>query len=309
MPQLLISILLGFGLLIALGYYFGRQNLMDRSSVSGLAWLIIDVTMPALFFTGVLKNGFILQNKAFIVSFLGGTLVPCVGLLLAWPTFRFFPLENKQKGAIYFDSCVGNSSFIPLPICAALWGTEGSLACLAYILGNNIFLFTVGIGLLRGLKRPEKREILRIIMHPQGLAFALGLTFFYFKIQLPNWLFQPIEDLGKATLPLAMVVTGAILAQERHQWKGKARLFSALTLLKLGALPFLAFICLKPFKYGPFGGIAASVVLLQAAMPSLASAGVYARRFGGDAALAASGSLLTTLLCPLSIPLWMMWWG
>lgn len=282
--------------------------MLSPEHVSGLSWLIIEVTMPALFFCGVLKSGFSFENKGLIVAALGGFLVSLIGLLLAIPLFQVFPLKNKEKGAILFDACVGNSSFLPLPISMALWGDQGVLACLAYVLGNNIFLFTLGIGLLRGSKKLEKADILRVFMHPQALAFGLGLMLFVLKNPCPVWLFEPIEALGKSTLPLAMLATGAILAQSGAIWQGRGRLLGSLGAYKLLILPGLAYLCLKPLQNGPFGGVGAALVLLQAAMPSLASAGIYAKRFGGDAPLAAAGSLASTLASPLTIPLWMALW-
>jgi predicted permease len=126
---------------------------------------------------------------------------------------------------------------------------------------------------------------------------------------MPVWLFEPMDMLGKATIPMAMLATGAILAQSTAAWKGRELALAFMAFFKLAVLPFVAFIILKPFKINDFHGIWASVVLLQAAMPSLASSGVYARRFGGDAALAATGSLITTVLCLITLPLWLALWA
>lgn len=308
MIEIMIAKLAGLGLLFSLGYIFATRNWLNEEGVNGLSWLVIDVTMPALFFCGVLDSGFSFENKGLIVAMAGGFLVSCLGMLAAMPLFRVFPLKNKEKGAVWFDCCVGNSSFLPLPIAMALWGQEGVLVCLAYLLGNNVFLFTVGIRMLRGGGSFEKRDFIRIFTHPQALAFFLGLLMYSLGLRLPPWVYEPLDALGKATLPLAMIATGAILAQATGSWQGRGTLLASVAVVKLVVLPLLVLICLKPFKNGAFGGVGASLVLLQAAMPSLASAGVYARRFGGDAGLAASGSLVTTLLSPLTLPLWMLIW-
>jgi predicted permease len=309
MMNILIAKLAGLAALIGLGYIFGRRNILNGEPLSRLAWLVIDVTMPALFFSGVSRNGFIVENKGLIVAILGGLGVSALAMLLSWPLMRVLPLNYKEKGTFWFNCCIGNSSFLPLPLCYALWGNDGTLACLGYIMGNNLFLFTAGIGMLRGLSKRKKNDILRVFLHPQALAFVLGLSCFYLKILIPQWFFESVQGLGQATIPLSMLVTGAILAGEGVRWKGKGAVYASLAGFKLLLLPAAVFICLKPLKNGPFGGVGASVVLLEAAMPCLASAGAYASRFGGDSGLAAACSLITTLASPLTIPLWMTLWG
>jgi len=251
MQMLLISKLAGLGILFVLGYIFGRRNLIGDQGVETIAWIVIDVTMPALFFTGVLESGFIIGNKGLILAMLAGILLPCLGLLLSLPLFKILSFKNKEKGAIAFSCCVGNSSFIPLPLCSA----PGTLACLAYILGNNIFLFSLGIGLLSGQKVNEKYNIIRIFTHPQALAFALGLALFSLNLEPPEWIMEPLDGLAKATLPLAMLLTGAILARERLQLKGKMGHIASVSLIKLLLLPLCALLILKPFNLALLEGL------------------------------------------------------
>ena len=66
MIMLLIEKLAGLALIAGLGYYFGKRNLLRGEALSRLAWLVIDVSMPALFFCGVARSGFSFENKDFI---------------------------------------------------------------------------------------------------------------------------------------------------------------------------------------------------------------------------------------------------
>ncbi len=251
------------------------------------------------------RSGLSFENKDFLVTFLGGLVVSSLGWALAAPVASRLGLKNKDKGAFLFLVAICNSSFLPLPLAKALWGEQGTYCVLGFLLGNNLFLMTVGIAMLRSQGSPKSTDFLRAFLHPQALGFGLGILLWALKIPIPAWLFDPVSALGEATLPLAMLATGGILALSGMPGKGEARLLAWAAGLKLLALPFLVLCAEKAFKINAFAPIGAGVLMLEAAMPSLASAGVYAHRFGGNASLAASGSLITTLICPLTLPVWM----
>jgi predicted permease len=44
---------------------------------------------------------------------------------------------------------------------------------------------------------------------------------------------------------------------------------------------------------------------MQAAMPVMAQAGLFAGRYGGDSRLGSAAALVTTILCVITVPLWM----
>jgi predicted permease len=212
--------------------------------------------------------------------------------------------REPQKGVFRFLSSVGNSSFLPVPLSWALWGQEGALACLFYILGNNFFIFTFGVGSLAraGGRKLNWRLMGTTLFHPQSLGCMLGLALGSYRQDMPGWLLFPIAELGQATIPLAMVVTGAILSEVRLGSQANWKLLGWASAIKLLALPAVALLVLKTWQPA---ALVAGQIMLQAAMPSLASTGIYARRFGGDVAQGAAGSLVTTLLCPLFLPFWM----
>ena len=144
--------------------------------------------------------------------------------------------------------------------------------------------------------------MLLTLLHPQSIGFAAGLLLAALNFHLPQWVLDPVSSFGQATIPMAMVATGSILSQVHLGKDVLWRMQLPAAFLKLILLPLIVLLILKAWQPGT---LVAGVLLLQAAMPSLASSGIYAKRFGGDAAQAAAGSLVTTALCPLFLPLWM----
>lgn len=305
---LLFEKMSGLTILALLGFIFIRRNLVKDSDLSYMSWLVIDVTMPALFFVQVINGGFSFENKGLFYCFAAGLLIPFAAYALSFPVFSKFPLKLGEKSAIRFAAIVGNSSFIPLPLAMALWGSDGVNACLAYVLGSNIFLFSFGIAML-GESRGNKNHLFSMVFkHPQAIAFAAGAILFFFHLSPPGWVLDPLDALGRATIPLAMLITGGILGRESFSLEGKQRPLLILALFKLLLIPALVYLVILPFKNNQIVNLHLSLILLEASMPSLASAAAYARRFGGDAAMASSGTLVTTLCSLITVPLWMQLW-
>lgn len=121
----------------------------------------------------------------------------------------------------------------------------------------------------------------------------------------PGWLLDALNWPAQATIPLAMIVIGAILAPKSIKVLEIKGEILTVAMLKLAALPALAFLVLKVLD---LKGLSADTVMLQATVPCLASTAAYAQRFGGDPKLAAQASFLTTMLSFGTILAWMGLW-
>lgn len=297
--SILIGRLAGLFLLAWLGWILAKRSILKHSVAKGLAWIVIDVTLPVLIFIGITSLS--VDNLPWEGLLLGGFLLSGLGLLLGALALRLKSIENK--GTFLFSVAIANSSFLPLPLAMALWGESGMSACLIYILGNNIFLFSVGISLFRldghALKNIDFSMLYR---HPQAIAAGLGMLWRWGGQPLPHWLSVTLDGLGQSTIPLAMLATGGLLAASGHKIIENKGVLGLSLLLKLLVLPVLTLLILKNLR---ISGILAGILLLQACMPSLASAAVYASRFKGDPVLAGNSSFWSSLASLATIPAWM----
>jgi malate permease and related proteins len=116
----------------------------------------------------------------------------------------------------------------------------------------------------------------------------------------PLWCLDPLALLGKSTIPLAMLVTGALLASISFKSIENIKLLALSQTVKLLALPLVVGLILKSLG---IKGIFAEILFLEATMPCLASSAVYALRFGGDVKLAVEGSFWSHALALGTVPL------
>jgi predicted permease len=279
-----------------LGWWLAKRKFLSAEQIAGLAKVVVDVCMPALFFIAIAD--FSGADLPFAGLFLGGFGLGLVGLGLGYLGSRWKSIGNK--GTFLFLVAVGNSSFLPLPLSQALWGETGSLACLIFILGNNVFLFSLGIWLFQWDRgKPEKPGLAMVFKHPQGWAAALGLLWHLGGLGMPSWAHFGLSGLGQATIPLAMLATGGLIAAAEGEFLENKGFLGLVLVLRNLALPLLVLVGLKTLG---ITGLLAGILLLQASMPSLASTAAYASRFGGNPFLGGWGSFWTSLASLATIP-------
>ena len=155
----------------------------------------------------------------------------------------------------------------------------------------------------------EKKSInpLKIILNPPTIAVIIALPFFFCNVRIPEQVMTPIEYLGDMTLPLSMVILGIRLADMRllrlvNDWKTYIVSVVKLILSPLVSLGILLAVAAL-FPIDRFVIIALYVI---AAMPTASSALNFAEMYGGDSETAAASTLMSTILCILTIPVLMM---
>jgi malonate transporter and related proteins len=202
----------------------------------------------------------------------------------------------------FYQGIVRFNTYIGLSVAFGLWG-EAGLAAAAVVLGavvplvnlTSIFVLarygTVAQPTLAGVAR-------QIATNPLILACLAGAVLNLTGVGPPPVVGDMLRILGRAALPIGLLAVGAAL--DLAAARRAKRVSGLASLLKLAALPALA--------YGlglAFGaeGVALSVGVLFAALPTATSAYILARQLGGDAAFMANLCTLQTLLALVTLPL------
>lgn len=202
----------------------------------------------------------------------------------------------------FYQGIVRLNTYIGLSVAFGLWG-EAGLAASAVVLGAVVPLVnltsTFVLARYGTAARPTLAGVLRqIATNPLILAILLGAVLNLTGIGLPPVVGDMLRILGRAALPLGLLAVGAAL--DLAAARRAKRIPGLASLLKLAGLPALA--------YGlglAFGaeGVALSVGVLFAALPTATSAYILARQLGGDAAFMANLCTLQTLLALVTLPL------
>jgi predicted permease len=175
-------------------------------------------------------------------------------------------------------------------------------------------LWTLGLAVLtgHGLAGGWKKIVNAPLV---ALLLALVLNFLGLYITIPPAANLPgrvvltaISWLGQSAIPLALLLIGAIVADQLNDARGgKAlRVVGVAALVRLGIMPVL-FLLLARFL--PCSLEFKRVLLLQGAMPSAVLPIVLTKHWGGDPRTGLQVVLGTSLLGLVTIPLWIHFGG
>jgi predicted permease len=137
-----------------------------------------------------------------------------------------------------------------------------------------------------------------VVRNPLIWACAIGLAINVVHLPLPRIWHEVADALGRSSLGIGLLVTGAGL-----QLAGMFRPSGAAALtvfLKLILMPVLAVALALPFG---LSGPNLVIVVVCASVPASSSAYVLARQMGGDAPLLAQIITLQTILAAITMPI------
>jgi hypothetical protein len=297
-----ISALLPVFLLIVLGFVLRRSLMRLDTQWHGLERLTYYVLFPTLLIQTLVKADLSSVPVAGVggALFLAALLMSLLCLALR-PLFSRLAIDGPAFTSI-FQGATRWQTYVALAVSGNLFGDLGlalaSVAMVAIIPLVNVF----SVAVLAHYASPEKRSAGSIVMtvagNPLIWACAIGLALNVAHIPLPRLWHEVADALGRSSLAIGLLVTGAGLHLE-----GMFRPSLAATvavLLKLVLMPVIA--VALALKFGLTGSDLA-IVTACAAVPASSSAYVLARQMGGDAPLLAQIITLQTILAAVTMPI------
>lgn len=289
---LILCILASFGVIAR------KTGIIKEEARMSLANLTINITLPPLIFVSLVSDIKWQRLVAgFLTPFLSVLLVSLAILAVMFMT-RFIPVAAQRKGTMYILSSMPNSGFIGFPLILAILGKEGLAYAVLYDIGVTIAFCSIAIFALKGDLAFGARW--KTLINPQMIAVLCGLLVNRLGWQLPGIIREPLNTLGNATIPLAMLLTGYVIGGIKVKRESLNYELGLVCFFKLLFYPVLAYLLILPLRLDP---LVQTVIIIEAAMPSMTSAPVLIQKYGGDEEFAATGIFLSTVLGIFTIPM------
>ncbi|MGV9379275.1 AEC family transporter [Nonomuraea sp. NPDC003707] len=282
-----------------IGYLIGMGGLLRASDELVLSRLAFFVATPALMFATVSKADLhILFSPVLLTEVVAVACVQLVYVLvarLAWGRDR----REATIGAL--ASSYVNAGNLGVPIAIYVLG-DGALVA-PILLFQLIVLTPVSFLILDKGARSVRAALLLPFRNPLTVASLLGLVLAITGISLPVLVMRPVELLGGAAVPVALLAYGlSLYGSQRTPAAPEANgvgkdIFLAVT-LKAFVQPAVAYLTAR-LVLG-LDGSALLAATLFAALPTAQNIYVYAVNYDTARRLARSAVLLTT---GLSIPI------
>jgi len=320
MPNALTVLLniLAMFLVILVGWVARRRGYLTAETTGALSRFVVDLTMPALILTQMLKTVTLESLRQDWYLPLLGAAVLGLSFVVGWLTAPVLS-DRGERNTFMFLVMVANWVYLPLPIVQALYGDRGVQLLLLSNLGAQLMLWTLGVWSLRG-GRPDLSALRELTRNPGLVATAAGIGIALVPgmsllaqtgaaggvpLQVGRTLYTAMELVGGLTIPLSLVMTGAQLGELDLADHRPTRTLYGVLLARLALAPLLVValgVCIAQLG-APIPLEPRMVSYLIACMPVAISCSIFTERFGGSTSLAARTIFYSTLISIATVPL------
>jgi len=296
-----IAALLPVFLLIVLGFILKRTLMRLETQWHGLERLTYYVLFPALLIQTLVKADLSQVpiggvGGALFLSALAMSLL-CLALR---PLLARFSVGGPAFTSI-FQGATRWQTYVALAVSGNLFGDLGlalaSVAMVAIIPLVNVFSVAVLAHYASAEKRSVGTIVMTVVRNPLIWACVVGLALNVTHIPLPKIWHEVADALGRSSLAIGLLVTGAGLHLEGMFRPSLAA--GVAVFLKLILMPVLAVALALWFG---LTGSSLAIVTACSAVPTSSSAYVLARQMNGDAPLLAQIITLQTILAAVTMP-------
>lgn len=300
-------------LLIAAGYLAGRRQWVRDSAVRDLSNLVFLLLIPALLFRTMSSVHVQALDLRPLMAYFPAALL-LLALSIAWRGF------NRHSVVMALGGVFSNMVMIGITLVELAYGKPALVTLLTLVSVHAMILLTVGSVVLELVVAKEARagggrapHVLETawsafkgaLIHPIPLPILCGLVFAQTGWGLPAVVDKPLQLLGAAFGPVALVLVGITLA--RTPLRGHLMPSLWITASKNLLLPFL--VGLSAWAWG-IGGLQLTVMVVAAALPMGANVFLFAQRYevAQELTTAAMGLSTALALFTLSAVMLAMGW-
>jgi predicted permease len=294
-------------LMVVMGYAIRRAGWLSAEADASLLRMVVNLLYPCLILDTLLGNAAFADRGNLLLAPVVGFASVALGYAASYFAAPIFGItEPIPRRTFAFTTGIYNYGYIALPVVQKLYGEQATAVLFIHNIGVETALWTLGVMLLtRTSPRDGWRKIFSVPL--VAIAATILLNFAGAHEWLPAFVLSAAKSLGGAAIPLGLILTGAVFADQMQEntTPGRGQVSLGSCTLRLGLLP-LFMIALA--RWLPCPSELRHVILVQAAMPAAVVPVILAKHYGGDASVALRIVLATSVLGLVTVPLW-LWIG
>lgn len=297
--------------IMLLGFWAGKAGMVDNKNVSLLNIFVMDFALPAALFSATVQTPWpgIVAQWPLIVVITGAMWITYAAIyFLATKVFKKSP---QDAAVLTLTVALPNYAALGLPILGSVLGENAttSLSVAVAIACGSVLLTPLCLLILEREKARTAGEnhgstfamlpllMWRSVKKPIVLGPLVGVVLSAIGIKMPDLVLAAIKPLGLAATAAALFLTGVILSARKLKLNA---VVGVGTIVKLLVQPFIAWGIVAAL--GLSGPVAITAILMIALSAGFFGV-VFGNRFGVQSPDAEAVLLLSSVLCILSLPL------
>lgn len=284
-----------------------RRKWISRENIQGLSEATVKVFLPSLVFTNILSTFEPAKMHNWWILPLTGMMAPVI--LTGFAMLLFLPNIKKNLSIMPLAS-FQNAGYLVLPVGEIIFPhsfDRFALYVFLFILGFTPTLWSLGKILITN--EHQKTFKIKGLFTPPFVANIVGVLMVFLHLnKIPSIIFEPVELLGKATIPVAIFILGATIGAVSLKALPKFWIISKIVAVKYIISPFLAIAIILLFKIQISNPLMADFLVIESSAAPAANLIVMVRKYGGNEQVTASIMLIMYILAILTMPLTLALW-
>lgn len=287
-------------LLVLIGFVMNRSGKLPEQTGRVLSVLEVYVFMPALMFGNISAN---LDRKVIgdkLRYLLFGVIFLAVVLALAFVLSKILTKKQDLRHILMYTFTFPNYGYIGYPLVGAVFGETVLLNFIIFALPFSIAIYSIGKYLLCD----DKKGAWKRPFTPSIIAIIIGAVWGIIGLKLPGFLSLTLSRAAACMAPVAMLVTGFVLANEKLLNMFRSAQVYLISFIRLLAIPVGLGLGLQLIGAQP------DLILMavaMTAMPAGVNLIIFPEAYGGDSTIGARICFLSSLASLLTVPLLFAW--
>ncbi len=283
---------------MALGYFLNFKGILPLNTSLALSRLETNVLVPCLVFNTFFKYCTVENISEKWLYIVYGTAITIVSILIAVFLSKLFSKDGYLRKIYTYSFAVANFSFMGNAVVLGIFGENVLFDYMIFTLPLCLYVYSYGTASLK--PDSDNKLSIKMFMNPICLSMLLGGVAGLVGLPIPKFLVTAISSAGACMSPLAMLLTGFVVANFSIKRLASIKRIYAASVLRLIILPLLFVIILKLLKTDD---TVIMLTLCATAMPLGLNTVVFPAAYGGDTTPGAGMALISHLMSVITIPI------
>lgn len=290
-------------LMMVTGYLLKMIGYVDASGAAMMNKLVFRLFLPALLFLDLAQEDFkaIWDGEMVLFCFVTTILSILIAVLIS-----LIDKDRKERGEIIQGAFRSGAATLGIAFMLNIY--DNATAAALMIIGSVPLYNIMSVIILSVTAQDQeldrtgvlKKTVRNLVTNPIILSIAFGMLWSLLRLPMPVIMKKSVTYLGNVASPLALIVLGSEFEFKAAGAKLKEIAASSFAKLILFCVIFLPLAVLLGFRDEKLVAI-----LIMLGSGTTTSSFIMAKNMGHDGVISSSVVMITTLLMPFTMTLWL----